>query len=62
MKEECRKRNIPFCVFRFDLVDSRVTSRQKMREQISKFMVDVMKAEPLDPSLLTIKDGIENQW
>jgi benzoyl-CoA reductase/2-hydroxyglutaryl-CoA dehydratase subunit BcrC/BadD/HgdB len=62
MKEECRKRKIPFCVFRYDLCDNRVTSRQQMRDQISKFMIDVMKAEPLDSSLLRFDDGSEGKW
>lgn len=62
MKEECKKRKVPFCVFRYDLVDSRVTTRQQMREQINKFMIDVIKAEPLDSSLLTIDDTGEGHW
>lgn len=62
MKEVCQKMDIPFCVYRYELLDNRVTSRQQMREQVNKFMSDVMGAKPLDPSLLKIEDGGEDHW
>ncbi len=61
MRDTCRKAGIPMCTFRYDLVDCRVTSRQGIRNQVNKFMTEVMHAEPLDPSLLYIDDG-EGSW
>ena len=60
MGEEARKRNIPMCTFDYELMDSRVCSRQGIRDQISNFMVNVMKASPLDESLLVIDD--DSEW
>ncbi|MFT5875509.1 MAG: hypothetical protein ACI8WT_004502 [Clostridium sp.] len=62
MREKCKEMNVPFCVFRYELLDNRVTSRQSVREQISKFMTEVMHAEPLDPMLLKIDDSDPGRW
>lgn len=60
MNEEARKRNIPVCTFDYEMMDSRVCSRQGIRDQISNYMRTVMKAEPLDESLLIIDD--DSEW
>jgi len=57
MKEECRKRDIPICIFDYELLDSRVCSRQGIRDQINHFMFNVMKAKPLDENLLVFDDA-----
>jgi benzoyl-CoA reductase/2-hydroxyglutaryl-CoA dehydratase subunit BcrC/BadD/HgdB len=60
MKEECRKRNLPICIFEYELSDPRVCSRQGIRDQVNSFMFNVMKAKPLDESLLVFDDS--NDW
>ncbi|MEG1799294.1 MAG: 2-hydroxyacyl-CoA dehydratase family protein, partial [Synergistaceae bacterium] len=55
--ETARERDIPLCIFNYELMDSRVCSRQGIRNQISEFMMNVMHAEPLDASLLKIEDS-----
>ena len=57
LREKCRQRGIKLCVMDYELMDTRVVSRQGMRDQINQFMVDVMKAEPLDPSVLVFDDS-----
>jgi len=57
MWEETRKRNIPLCVVDYELMDTRICSRQGIRDQISNFMRSVIGAEPLDSSLLVIDDA-----
>jgi hypothetical protein len=60
MREQAQKRGIPMCFFDYELTDSRVCSRQGIRDQISSFMTNVMKAEPLDESLPVIDD--DGDW
>ncbi len=62
VKEECRRRNMPVCSFKMDLQDNRVASRQQIRDEVSKFMQDIMHAEPLDPSLLILDDCNLGRW
>ncbi len=62
VKEECKRRNVPVCTFKMDLQDNRVASRQQIRDEISKFMQDVMHSEPLDPSLLILDDCDLGKW
>ncbi len=40
-----------------DLLDHRTTSRNQMRKQFNEFMFTVMKAEPIDKSLLEFDDS-----
>ena len=56
LRENCRKRKIPLLVFEYELMDTRVCSRQGIRDQINNFMKNIMKAEPSDPNLLVIDD------
>jgi benzoyl-CoA reductase subunit B len=62
MREKCKELDIPFCIFRYELLDNRVNSRQSIRDQVSKFMTEVMHAEPLDSSLLSIDDNDIGKW
>lgn len=59
MKEEARKKSIPICFFDYELMDSRVCSRQGIRDQLNNFMFNVMKAKPLDEGLLVMDDDAE---
>ena len=47
VQEVCRKRGIPVLTIRFDYLDTRVVSRQGVRDQVDQFMENVMKAKPL---------------
>lgn len=60
LRDECRKRGIKLCVFDYELMDSRVVTRQGIRDQINDYMKNVMKAEPLNPDLLVLDDS--NDW
>ncbi len=61
MREGLKKMDVPLCLFKYELLDNRVASRQDIRNSISKFMTEVMHATPLDESLLIIDDG-EGHW
>lgn len=60
LTEWSRKNHTPFCNVTCNMYDTRVCSRQGIRDQINAFMMNVMHAEPLDKSLLVIDDG--NDW
>ncbi len=57
LRDLCRKRDLPVCGFTMELQDNRVASRQQMRDEINKFMIEIMHAEPLDASLLRFDDS-----
>lgn len=57
LREQCRDRGVNLCVFDYELMDTRVCSRQGIRDQINQFMKNVMKDEPLDPELLVFDDA-----
>jgi benzoyl-CoA reductase/2-hydroxyglutaryl-CoA dehydratase subunit BcrC/BadD/HgdB len=59
MKEWGRERNVPICFVDYNLYDMRVVSRQGVRDQINSFMLNVMKAIPLDESLLDFDDSAD---
>lgn len=60
MKEWCSDNNIPVCIVDYSMYDSRVVSRQGIRDQINNFMTNILHAEPLDPSLLVFDD--DKEW
>lgn len=60
MKEWCNENNMPCCIVDYSMYDSRVVSRQGIRDQINNFMINILHAEPLDPSLLVFDD--DNAW
>ncbi len=62
IKEECKKRNLPLCMFKMELQDNRVASRQQMKDEFTKFMTEIMHAEPLDASLLRVDDSDAGKW
>ena len=57
-QEEARKRGVKMCWVTQDLYDPQTVSRRQMREDVNKFMMTVMKEEPLDPSLVDFDDSI----
>lgn len=59
MKEWGREKNVPICFVDYNLYDMRVVSRQGIRDQINNFMLNVMKATPLDESLLDFDDSTD---
>lgn len=59
-KEWSREKNQPVCFVDYNMYDTRVVSRQEQRDQVNNFMLNVMKATPLDESLLVIDD--DNDW
>ncbi len=59
MKEWGREKNVPICFVDYNLYDMRVVSRQGVRDQINSFMLNVMKATPLDESLLEFDDSAD---
>lgn len=56
-KDWSRENDMPVCNVDYNFFDPRVVSRQGIRDQINRFMQDVMHAEPLDPSLLNFDDS-----
>lgn len=60
LSEWSRKKKTPVCEVSYNFYDTRICSRQGIRDQISSFMSNVMHAEPLDKSLLIIDD--EKDW
>jgi hypothetical protein len=60
MKEWANENNMPVCIVDYSMYDSRVVSRQGIRDQINNFMMNIMHAEPLDASLLVFDD--DNDW
>lgn len=57
VKEWSQEKNCPACYIDYDMYDNRIVSRQQIRDQVNRFMFDVMHAEPLDPSLLEFDDS-----
>ena len=41
-----------------DLMDPRTVSRKTMRDKVNEYMRTVMRAEPVDPTLLDFDDEI----
>ena len=62
IRDMCKRRNLPLCTFSMELQDNRVATRQQMRDEVNKFMIDVMRAEPLDASMLRLDDSDETKW
>lgn len=52
--------HMPVCNVEYNFYDTRICSRQGIRDQINNFMLNIMHAEPLDESLLIIHD--EDEW
>lgn len=56
-EEEARKRNVKFVWVPQDLMDPTTISRRNMRDHVNQFMDTVMKAKPVDPSLVDFDDS-----
>lgn len=56
-KDWSQENDMPVCNVDYNFFDPRVVSRQGIRDQINRFMQDVMHAEPLDSSLLSFDDS-----
>lgn len=57
-EEQADEKNIKLCTVPQDLIDSRTVSRRDMREKINNFMINVMRVEPLDPTLVDFDDTL----
>lgn len=57
--EWSQKEDMPVCNVDYNFFDTRVVSRQGMRDQINNFMLNIMHATPLDESLLVFDDADE---
>lgn len=57
--EWARQKKVPVCNVNENFYDTRVCTRQGVRDQINNFMFNVMHATPLDESLLNIDDNGE---
>ena len=55
-EDQARERGIKLLWCSHDLMDPRTVSRKDMRAEVNEFMRTVMKAEPVDPSLLDFED------
>ncbi|MBO6196471.1 MAG: 2-hydroxyacyl-CoA dehydratase [Butyrivibrio sp.] len=55
-EDQARERGIKLLWCSHDLMDPRTVSRKDMRSEFNEFMRTVMKAEPVDPSLLDFED------
>ena len=59
-EEKAREKGIHLIWVTHDLFDSRIVSRQGVRDQVNRYMRTVFKEEPLDPSLEILHD--EHSW
>ncbi len=55
-EDQARERGIKLCSVEHDLMDPRTVSRKDMRAKANEFMRTVMRAEPVDPSLVDFED------
>ncbi len=58
IEEQARERNIKLVWIAQDLMDPSTISRREMRQQMNKYMYNVMKEEPLDESLVDFDDNL----
>ena len=58
--DQARENNVHLIWVEHDLMDPRTISRKDMRARVSNYMVNVMHAEPVDPSLIEFDD--EASW
>ena len=58
LDDTCRDRNHHMIWIEHDLMDPRTVSRKSMRDKVNEYMRTVMRAEPVDPTLLDFDDEI----
>jgi len=57
-EDQARERGIHVIWIPHDLMDARTVSRREMREAFNKYMVNVFREEPLDPTLVDYEDTL----
>ena len=55
-EDQARERGIHMIWIPHDLMDARTVSRREMREAFNKYMVNVFREEPIDPTLVDYED------
>jgi len=58
LDEQGRQRGYDLIWVEHDLMDPRTVSRRTMRDKVSEYMRTVMRAEPVDPTLVEFEDEI----
>jgi benzoyl-CoA reductase/2-hydroxyglutaryl-CoA dehydratase subunit BcrC/BadD/HgdB len=58
LDEQGRARGYDLIWIEHDLMDPRTVSRRTMRDKVNEYMRTVMKAEPVDPSLVEFEDEV----
>lgn len=58
LDDQGRQRGYDLIWVEHDLMDPRTVSRRTMRDKVNEYMRTVMKAEPVDPSLLEFEDEV----
>ena len=58
LDDQCRDKNYHMIWIEHDLMDPRTVSRKNMRGKVNEYMRTVMKAEPVDPTLVEFDDEI----
>ncbi len=58
LDEQARERGYHMIWLEHDLMDPRTVSRKTMRSKVNEYMRTVMRAEPVDPSLVDFEDDI----
>jgi hypothetical protein len=51
LRELCRARGVQLFIFEYDMMDPRIVSQDGIKDQINRFMQDVMQAERLSDVL-----------
>ena len=58
LDDQAREQNRKMIWIEHDLMDPRTVSRKTMRDKVNEYMRTVMKAEPVDPSLVEFEDEV----
>ena len=58
LDDQGRERGYDLIWVEHDLMDPRTVSRRSMRDKVNEYMRTVMKAEPVDPSLVEFEDEV----
>lgn len=58
LDEGARERGVRLIWVEHDLMDPRTVSRKDMRSRVNDYMTTVMRAEPIDPSLVDFDDDV----
>jgi len=58
LDEQGRQRGLDLIWVEHDLMDPRTVSRRTMRDKVNEYMRTVMRAEPVDPTLVEFEDEI----